>query len=141
MRGLKQKAALLGLALALALGGASSARAIEPGGMSPPPPVVSRQPRELGVRVVSTHRGVLVRDVAHGSPAARAGLEPGDLIVRVDGFEVGLVRGLEFPLQSELRRAGPVVMLEVIDSRSRRPMTLEVRLEESGLGLIAQPAP
>ncbi len=35
------------------------------------------------------HRGVVVVDVEEGSPAAKADLERGDLIVRVDGMEVG----------------------------------------------------
>ena len=74
--------------------------------------------------------------MAPGSIADRAGLEPGDLVTRVDGLEIGYVGGVEFPLQSELRRAGPTVVLDVIDSRSRRPMTLELHLDEAGPAMI-----
>jgi len=43
---------------------------------------------------LGTRRGVVVLDVAAGTPAARVGLRRGDVVLRVDGREVGTVRDL-----------------------------------------------
>lgn len=49
----------------------------------------------VGLAVVPTATGELVvLKVVEGSPAAKAGLQPGDLIVEVDGF---VLRGSDFP--------------------------------------------
>jgi C-terminal processing protease CtpA/Prc len=70
-----------------------------------------------------TGRGVLVLRVPEGTPAARAGLRPGDIVVEAGGSAIASV--------AELRRAvaalpsGQAVRLEV--RRERRPLTLEFR--------------
>ncbi len=64
--------------------------------------------------------GVIVTDVIDASPAATAGLLPGDVIVRLDGTQAGargLALGLERlkagrPVRLELLRAGGVVTVE-----------------------------
>lgn len=69
---------------------------------------------ELGLRVV---------DVPAEGPAARAGLEEGDIILEIDGMPV---EGLT-PAQIAERLRGPVgskVALRV--SRRSRPLTLEI---------------
>ena len=58
---------------------------------------------ELGLDLLET--GVAVIDVREGSPAARIGLRPGDVILRVAGIEVRSVRDLLAVLEG--RRPGP----------------------------------
>lgn len=43
---------------------------------------------------LTTRQGVIVMDVAQGSPAARIGLRPGDVVLRLNGREVRRVRDL-----------------------------------------------
>jgi S1-C subfamily serine protease len=58
---------------------------------------------ELGVDLLET--GVVVIDVREGSPAARVGLRPGDMILRIGATELRSVRDLLAAL--EARRPGP----------------------------------
>ncbi|MDW8445595.1 MAG: PDZ domain-containing protein [Acetobacteraceae bacterium] len=59
---------------------------------------------ELGLGLLDT--GVVVIEVREGSPAARVGLKPGDIILRVAGREVRDVASLSAALQN--RPAGPM---------------------------------
>ncbi|WP_337876407.1 Do family serine endopeptidase [Elioraea sp.] len=58
---------------------------------------------ELGLDPLE--RGVAVIEVREGSPAARVGLRPGDIILRIAGQEVGSVEAAQGAL--ERRRPGP----------------------------------
>ena len=58
----------------------------------------------LGVFAHNTDTGVVVTRVVAGSAAARVGLEQGDRIVAVTGFQVGWVQDRLYPLGSELER-------------------------------------
>jgi len=71
-------------------------------------------------------RGVLVSDVAEASPAAAAGLEPGDVIVRLEGEPVTS----SGDLRNRIAAAGSAreVALEVL--RDGEPRRIEVRLGE-----------
>lgn len=93
----------------------------------PRPPVGRRV--TLGVYASPAEVGYRVDGVQGGTPASRVGLEPGDVIVAVDGYQVGRV-GLGFyPLGRELQRRGGVdleVVLLVQDIRSRRLLNLDV---------------
>jgi carboxyl-terminal processing protease len=42
----------------------------------------------VGIEITSVRRGLLAGRVFHGSPAARAGIVPGDVIVSVDGHSI-----------------------------------------------------
>ena len=77
---------------------------------------------------VKQGKGVLVREVLAGSSAEKAGLKAGDVIVRVDGHEVGSV--------SELRRALPQNLegerkVELTIVRDRREQALSVQVEST----------
>lgn len=62
----------------------------------------------FGVNAYNTSTGVYITHVSSGSPARRAGFERGDVIVTVDGYQVGVVNGAVFYLGEELQyRAGP----------------------------------
>jgi serine protease Do len=72
-------------------------------------------------------RGVLVQDFTDGSPARKAGMEPGDIIVAVDGKPIEYVGQLQ--QQIAFRKAGEAVKVEVARKGGVRK-TLEVRLQE-----------
>lgn len=81
-----------------------------------------RLAREYGL---TTDRGLAVTAVSHGSPAARAGVAAGDLIVDFDGVPVGGADDLHRLLTEEridraawlrLLRAGAERRVEVVPS-------------------------
>lgn len=111
-----------------------------PGGRIRPWPLTWR----LGVYAVNTPTGVRVTRVLPGSPAWSAGLEHGDVIVTVNGYQVGYVRGRLYPLGEEVqRRAGPRgdVLLLVQDVRTDRLLNLDVTLERFPRPVEPQPLP
>ena len=72
-------------------------------------------------------RGVLVQDFTEKSPAQKAGMESGDIIVAVDGKPVEYVGQLQ--QQIAFRKAGETVKVEVA-RKGGVHKTLEVRLQE-----------
>jgi C-terminal processing protease CtpA/Prc len=74
-----------------------------------------------------TDDGVLVLKVAPETPAARAGLQAGDVVVRVDGQEVGAIAELRRAVARAQGRTGRSVRLEVLRKSQRRE--LEMRWE------------
>ncbi|HZQ75295.1 MAG TPA: PDZ domain-containing protein [Burkholderiales bacterium] len=79
-------------------------------------------PGTIRVSVQPSAEGVVVGAVAPGSPASRAGLLPGDVVVSYNGASITSVRQLEsLVLESEpgsrarigIRRAGRAVEVEV----------------------------
>jgi len=86
----------------------------------------------LGIYADSTDTGALVTRVSPNSPAWESGLEEGDRIVTVGGFQIGYVDGALFDLGDELQlradRNGRVTLL-VQNRRNLRLVNLEVTLE------------
>ncbi len=87
---------------------------------------------KLGVWARNTDSGVVITRVARGSAAERIGLERGDRIVSVGGYQVGYVGDLLYPLGFELRRhadsRGDVLLL-VQNVRNHELMNLTARLD------------
>lgn len=79
--------------------------------------------RDLG-RYFRTDKGLLVLQVAPSTPASRAGLEGGDVVVRANGEEVETVEDLR---RAVARDTDGLVRVEVIRQGRRRE--LEVRWE------------
>ncbi len=76
-----------------------------------------------GLRLESLD-GALISQVVPGSPAADAGLEPGDVIHSIDGKEVRRVADLRNEIG--LRRIGEEVELEISRRGKRRKVTLAI---------------
>ncbi|HLG59470.1 MAG TPA: Do family serine endopeptidase [Vicinamibacterales bacterium] len=82
--------------------------------------------RSLGL---TSSTGALVQDVTAGSPGARAGLRPYDLIVAVDGKPV--LRNDELIQTVAARQPGTMATLQVV--RDGRPLNVAVKLAERPL--------
>jgi membrane-associated protease RseP (regulator of RpoE activity) len=72
-----------------------------------------------------TKSGVLVLTVPDGTPAARAGLEAGDIVTKVDGTPVGSVLSLRRTVE-KVRRGAPI-KLEIV--RHQKTRTVELKRE------------
>ena len=75
---------------------------------------------------LAREQGVILADVKPGSPAARAGLRPGDLVLTLDGKPMENGRQLQVSLYR--RFVGDVVTLEVL--RDDKPLTVPVAMTE-----------
>ncbi len=92
-----------------------------------------RQPGYLGVSLAADEDGnVIVEDVASTSPAAKAGLEPGDVLVSLGGSNASALELLRERIRGtaagetvevEYRRDGETVTVEVEFAATSRPVT------------------
>jgi serine protease Do len=71
-------------------------------------------------------KGIYIKDVAAGSCAADAGLQPGDVIVKFDGQNVGTAEDLD--KLNNTHKAGDVIQVELI--RGYKRMTMDIKLKE-----------
>lgn len=89
----------------------------------------------LGVEVDYRDYGALITRVVRNSPARQAGLETRDVIVTVNGYQIGTVGGRLYPLDRELElrasRRG-LVRLLVQNQRTGELTNLDVQLERAG---------
>ncbi|MGB9757430.1 MAG: Do family serine endopeptidase [Candidatus Bipolaricaulaceae bacterium] len=83
--------------------------------------VIPGMERQLGVR-----EGALVTEVVAGSPAAKAGIRSGDVIVQVDGQKIKNSNDLQMAIM--YRKPGERVTVTLV--RDKRTMTVDVVLEE-----------
>ena len=79
--------------------------------------------------------GILISEVQPGSPAAKANLKPGDIIVRVEGRPVKTLEQLQELVAAQA--PGAKVALEIV--RNGKPQTLGVVLAERQGAAAAQP--
>jgi hypothetical protein len=90
---------------------------------------------KLGVWVYNSDSGVVISRVQPGSAAERQGLERGDRIVSVGGYQVGYVGDHLYPLGYELQRQagrhGNVLLL-VQNVRNSELASFDVRLDGGG---------
>jgi serine protease Do len=75
---------------------------------------------------VKQGKGVLVREVEKGTPAEKAGLKAGDVIVKVNDKEIGSVEDLRAALRSNSSEKRQVTLTIV---RDRKEQSLNVELE------------
>jgi len=69
-------------------------------------------------------RGVLIEDVAHGSPAERAGIKPGDIVVSINGMALESATQLRNAIA--LLRVGQTVELRVWHKGIIRPVPVSI---------------
>jgi membrane-associated protease RseP (regulator of RpoE activity) len=81
--------------------------------------------------------GLKVFNVVPGSPAARVGFEPGDIIVSVNGQPVSSLADLN----RELSRSIGAARLEVLDARTGIPTRTFVRPIDGRIGVYVTPVP
>jgi C-terminal processing protease CtpA/Prc len=90
----------------------------------------------LGVYAYNSDTGVIITRVVRGTPAWKEGLEPGDVIVTVGGYQVGIVDNLVYTLGEELQlradRNGRAPLL-VQNHRNGELLMLDVRLQRFGV--------
>jgi serine protease Do len=91
-----------------------------------PPRVARRMRRAVGL---PERDGLLVRAVEDGSPAARAGIERGDLLVSAGGRDLDGVDALYESLDA-VPSAGGTIELVIVRGTEERPVTVE--FETSG---------
>ena len=72
-------------------------------------------------RALKLEAGVLVNDVSDGTPAAKAGLRAGDVIVSVAGVPVASLRALQ---EQILRGREPTAVLQVMRDKKARRITV-----------------
>lgn len=93
-----------------------------------------RKEWRLGIQGDNTETGVLIREVTPNSAAAKARLEVGDMVVAVEGYQVGMVSGRLYDLPDELNRhadtTGSVTLL-VQDHISGRLASIRAQLDSN----------
>ncbi|MCS7239897.1 MAG: Do family serine endopeptidase [Candidatus Bipolaricaulota bacterium] len=94
--------------------------------------VIPGMERQLGVR-----EGALVTEVVANSPAAKAGIKSGDVIIAVDGERIKDSNDLQMAIM--YRRPGERVSLTLV--RDKRTMTVGVVLEERPAESAMAPSP
>jgi serine protease Do len=75
-------------------------------------------------------KGVLVRSVNSNSPAEKAGIKAGDVIVKIDGVDVGTPADIS----ARIRLLGPNHTFPITLVRNRQSTTLSVTLDNDGAG-------
>ncbi len=92
-------------------------------------------PAEAGVELIVKDTLLTVASVIDGGPASRAGLKPGDIIIKIDGQ---MVRNLT--TQEAARRfqgaANAALKLQVIRNGEVKPLDLAVTLEPLGVSTV-----
>ena len=97
----------------------------------PPPPPSATTPPRLGIRFADIDysalglRGVMVDSVEAGGAADRAGLQKGDLILKIDGADIIGPNTLREEVRN--RKPGSTVLLDLL--RNNLPQRVEVKLD------------
>ena len=86
-------------------------------------------PENIGQRLgLNPYEGVIIQRVIAESPAQVAGLLPQDIILNIDGKEIGREKDLREAIQS--RKVGQSVVLEVIRESSKRHEKIMLTIQE-----------
>lgn len=94
--------------------------------------------RPAATRAFNLGSGLRVLDVFPNTPAARAGIQPGDELVSVDNYRISADRGMELRLNAFLKKGDPRTPRRFTLLRNGRSVTTTVRpdtLCDYGLGI------
>jgi serine protease Do len=80
--------------------------------------------------------GVIVADVLAASPAARAGLQPGDVVVALDGKR--MENGRQFRINVYTRAVGELIVLDVLRGENRLGIRVPVGERETDAGRLTE---
>jgi uncharacterized lipoprotein YbaY len=105
----------------------------------------SQIPRDwrLGVSVDPSDVGAVVRQVTPSGAAQRVGLEPNDIIVSINGFQVGMVENRLNDVGEQIRRSADSngrVRALVFQSRSARLQNVTIQLDSGSNGITGSVA-
>jgi len=90
------------------------------------------------VRIGLRTKAARVTEVQEGSPAAKAGIEKGDVILEADGTPASDLAQLDAAVQ----KSGPILTLKVFDPRTRREVQVQVHFDAAAtVTQGANPAP
>jgi serine protease Do len=95
-------------------------------------PLTKELAQQLGVTV---HEGAVVSEVFDGSPAADAGLKPGDVIVAFNGKEVGGPRELVAAVESAA--IDSTAKVRILRGEKESTVDVKVRLQPEDYGQLA----
>ena len=90
---------------------------------------------QTATRMNVENKGVIIQSVIAGSPAAKAGITTGDIIVKADGQDVESPDSLQSMVKS--KNVGDTMELEIV--RSGQTETIKVVLEEKPAETSRQP--
>ena len=86
-------------------------------------------PENVGQNLgLNFYQGVIIQRVIEESPAQVAGLQPRDIILKIDNTQIGRERDLREAIQS--RKVGQSVVLEVIREGSKRREKIMLTIQE-----------
>lgn len=94
-------------------------------------PLTAELAQQLGLDAKT--EGVLVAEVAPGSPAEKAGLKAGDVIVKFNGHEIGDT----VELRSRVGEVTPDSKAEIVVLRDQQKKTLTARIAEQPANFLA----
>ena len=94
---------------------------------------------DLGVQLNYQGKGVAVASVMGGSPAATAGLEPGDVIQKVNGSDVTTNDEVVKAIRNT--KVGNYVNLQVWSAGLKKMVNIKVEERPADIGAITQPDP
>jgi hypothetical protein len=113
-------------------GGASSSPRATVRVLPPRQPSIPNARWVLGIWFDDSPRGLRINRLMPNSAALRAGLEPGDYLLDIMGYPVGLYNGYYYPLTSTLNQVTPPdgwVNILVWNKRTQAEESMWVRLE------------
>ncbi len=85
--------------------------------------VTTEELSEAMMTALDLEHGLLIKDVVENSPAKKAGLETGDIILEIDGNKI-----TNYPALKELVAAKPDEKVKILINRSGKKYTKEAKL-------------